>query len=79
MRNLQIGYNIPSQNWFSNMRVYVQGQNLFTITGYSGYDPALPSIDNSGSSGNRSDQAQGIDRGSYPASRIFSIGVNASF
>jgi TonB-linked SusC/RagA family outer membrane protein len=79
LRNVQIGYNIPSQNWFSNMRVYIQGQNLFTITDYSGYDPALPSIDNSGSAGNRSDQAQGIDRGSYPASRIFSIGVNASF
>jgi len=79
LRNLQIGYNIPSQNWFSNMRVYIQGQNLFTITDYSGYDPALPAISTDGSGGNQSDQAQGIDRGSYPSSRIFSVGVNASF
>jgi len=79
LRNLQIGYNFPSSSWFNNMRIYVQGQNLFTITQYSGYDPALPSISTSGSGGNRSDQAQGIDRGTYPASRIFSIGLNASF
>ncbi len=79
LRNLQIGYTIPSQSWFDNFRVYVQGQNLFTITEYSGYDPALPSISTNGSSGERSDQGQGIDRGSYPASRIFSVGINASF
>lgn len=79
LRNLQIGYTFPSSNWFNNMRVYVQGQNLFTITDYSGYDPALPAISTSGSSGNRSDQAQGIDRGTYPNSRIFSLGINASF
>ena len=79
LRNMQIGYNVPSQGWFNNMRVYLQGQNLFTITGYSGYDPALPSISTSGAGGERSDQAAGIDRGTYPASRIWSIGINASF
>ena len=79
LRNLQIGYTVPSQSWFSNMRIYVQGQNLFTFTGYSGYDPALPSISTTSGGSERSDQAQGIDRGTYPASRIFSIGINASF
>ena len=79
LRNLQIGYTVPSQSWFSNMRIYVQGQNLFTITEYSGYDPALPAISTSGGAGEQSDQGQGIDRGTYPASRIFSIGINASF
>ena len=61
------------------MRLYLQGQNLFTITDYSGYDPALPTISTNGASGNQSDQAMGIDRGTYPASRIISIGLNASF
>jgi len=78
-KNLQIGYTIPRAGWFQAMRVYIQGQNLFTITGYSGYDPALPTISSDGSSGNRSDQSAGIDRGTYPASRIISIGVNATF
>ncbi len=78
-KNLQIGYTIPRAGWFQSMRVYIQGQNLFTISGYSGYDPALPTISSDGSAGNQSDQASGIDRGTYPASRIFSIGVNATF
>jgi hypothetical protein len=80
LRNLQIGYSfVPKGNAFSNLRLYLQGQNLFTITSYSGYDPALPSISTNGSQGEQSDQALGIDRGTYPASRIFSIGINASF
>ncbi len=79
LKNLQIGYNLPQMSWANNMRIYIQGQNLFTITGYEGYDPALPSISTTGSGGERSDQAQGLDRGTYPANRIFSIGINASF
>ena len=79
LRNLQLGYSFPANDVFSNMRLYLQGQNLFTITDYSGYDPALPTISTNGASGNQSDQAMGIDRGTYPASRIISIGLNASF
>ncbi len=78
-KNLQIGYTVPKAPWFQSMRVYIQGQNLFTLTNYSGYDPALPAISSSGASGERSDQSMGIDRGTYPASRIISIGVNANF
>jgi hypothetical protein len=66
-------------SWFQNIRIYLQGQNLFTLTGYSGIDPALPAISTSGSSGERSDQAMAIDRGPYPANRIISIGINANF
>ena len=79
LRNLQLGYNIPAQNWFSNMRVYLQGQNLFTITNYDNLDPALPSQDRSNAAGNTSDQNNGIDRGTYPSNRIWTIGVNATF
>lgn len=79
LRNLQIGYNIPAQNWFAKMRVYAQGQNLFTVTNYSGLDPALPSQNTSNAAGNTSDQTNGIDRGTYPSNRIFTIGINATF
>ena len=79
LRNLQIGYNIPTQSWFSNMRIYVQGQNLFTVTSYEGLDPALPSQDRSNAAGNTSDQTNGIDRGTYPSNRIFTLGINATF
>jgi len=79
LRNLQLGYNIPATNLFSNMRVYIQGQNIFTITGYDNLDPSLPSQDTSNAAGNTSDQTNGIDRGAYPSNRIFSIGLNATF
>jgi len=79
LKNLQIGYNLPKMAWFQNVRIYIQGQNLFTLTKYPGLDPALPTISTSGASGNQSDQAMGIDYGPYPANRIFSIGINANF
>jgi TonB-linked SusC/RagA family outer membrane protein len=79
LKNLQIGYNLPKMAWFQNIRIYIQGQNLFTLTKYPGLDPALPTISTTGSSGNQSDQAMGIDYGPYPANRIFSIGINANF
>ena len=79
LKNLQIGYNLPKMGWFQNVRIYIQGQNLFTLTKYTGLDPALPTISTNGSSGNQSDQAMGIDYGPYPANRIFTIGINANF
>jgi hypothetical protein len=79
LRNLQIGFTMPKMAWFQNIRIYIQGQNLFTITGYEGLDPELPGISTSGSAGNQTDQAMGIDYGSYPANRVFSIGINATF
>lgn len=79
MKNLQIGFTVPKMAWFENIRIYIQGQNLFTLTNYSGIDPALPAISTSGSTGEQSDQSMGIDYGAYPANRIFSIGINANF
>jgi hypothetical protein len=81
MRNIQLGYNVPSSlsRWLSATRVYVQAENLFTITGYDGLDPSLPAADITGAGGNISDQYRGIDRGVYPSSRTFSVGITASF
>ena len=83
LRNVQLGYNIPSSmaRWLSAARVYVQAENLFTKTNYEGLDPALPApniLTNNGTTDVR-DQYLGVDRGAYPSNRIFSIGVVTSF
>ena len=84
MRNLQIGYTIPATTrWIgtslSNTRVYLQADNLFTITGYDGLDPTLPAINTTGPAGDIRDQFRGVDVGSYPSNRIFSIGLSTGF
>jgi TonB-linked SusC/RagA family outer membrane protein len=82
LRNIQIGYTLPAGTLpgLRNMRIYISGQNLFTITGYDGLDPSLPAANVSNAQGaDTRDQYFGIDRGSYPTNRIISIGINASF
>ena len=73
MKNLQLGYNFPKSvlgNVFSSVRIYVQGTNLFTITGYTGLDPELASFD---------DDFTGVDEGNLPAMKQFLVGVNVGF
>ncbi|WNJ19687.1 TonB-dependent receptor [Pontibacter sp. G13] len=82
LKNVQLGYTLPRAvlgNTFSNLRVYLQGQNLFTITNYSGIDPAPSNFGVQGGGGLPADQWNGFDFGNYPANRIMMIGVNASF
>jgi hypothetical protein len=80
-KTLQIGYTIPtgaiSKIGVRNFRVYVQAQNLFTITGYSGIDPVLSNV-NIGD-GDANDQYLGTDLGNYPSSRVLSAGVSLDF
>ena len=52
------------------IRVYVAVQNLFTFTKYSGLDPEI---------GSRGTLEIGIDRGFYPAARMFMGGLNVTF
>jgi TonB-linked SusC/RagA family outer membrane protein len=81
LRNLQLGYTVPASlaRWVSAARVYVQAENLFTITGYNGLDPALPVSNTNANGADVRDQYRGVDRGSYPSNRIFSIGLTTSF
>ena len=83
MRNIQVGYTLPSNTrWIgslSSTRVYLQAENLFTITGYKGLDPSLPAENATGPAGDIRDQARGIDVGAYPTNRIFSIGLTTGF
>ena len=70
-KNLQIGYTLPKNKLsFTNLRFYVGVQNLFTITGYSGYDPEVSS---------NVLFSRGIDNSSYPNARTYTFGFNASF
>ncbi len=82
-KNLTLGYTFPSdllsRLGVSNLRIYLQAENLFTITDYSNIDPALPTIDRNENGVNVTDQSAGVDRGTYPANQIFMFGVNASF
>ena len=80
--NLQVGLKIPktltSKLGMSGARVYLQGQNLFTITKYSGVDPAVSNA-NIGNAGNVNDQTTGYDNGNYPANKIMTLGINLEF
>lgn len=68
---LQVGYTLPlsliNKIQFKKVRVYVSGNNLVTITKYSGYDPEIGG------------GSYGIDRGFYPQARSFTAGINLTF
>jgi hypothetical protein len=75
LQTLTLGYDLPPGLLFrgaASARVYVTGQNLFTITGYSGFDPDVNS--------QGGDPRYGlIDIGAYPRSRVWNFGVRATF
>lgn len=81
LRNLQIGYSLPdtiiNNLGMSSLRLYVQGSNLFTITGYDGFDPEINTTDVPGVNDVNSSQLNlGIDDRIYPVARIITFGVN---
>ena len=73
LQNLSLGYTLPSnftQKFkVEKLRVYVSGQNLFTITNYSGYNPEV----NARPSQNLT---PGEDYGTYPLARTYMFGLN---
>lgn len=73
LRSVQLGYTFPKA-WFNgaiqNARVYVNAENLFTITGYSGYSPDV----NTSNANYR-----GFDNFIYPNNRVFMLGLNVTF
>jgi hypothetical protein len=69
IKNIQLGYTFPStaaKKWFSSLRVYAQVRNAFVFTKYSGFDPEI--------SGGILDT--GVDRGSYPQPRTYTLGID---
>lgn len=80
LSNLTIGYSFPKtllkKAYIQSARVYVTGGNLFCITGYSGLDPE---VSTNGAAGNSGYPTPGLDYGSYPRSRTFTVGLNLTF
>lgn len=74
LRNVQIGYTLPSslikKMMLQNVRIYLSGQNLLTISSYSGIDPEV---------GQSASLSRGIDYGIYPQSRVITGGINVTF
>lgn len=81
LKNLIIGYTLPKEllqkATISNLRFYIQAENLITITGYSGLDPEFTNAEVGGGSG--SDLGRGIDMGGWPTTLRMSFGVNFAF
>lgn len=77
LRNVVLGYNLPAEtirratfNKLKSLRVYVSATNLFTFTGYSGFDPEV---------GSTNPMYSGIDTGIYPQPRTVMGGININF
>ena len=68
LKNVQLGYTLPekivNKVGLSRCRVYVSCSNVFTLTGYTGYDPEV---------------GGGVDYGNYPQSRTVQMGLNLNF
>ncbi|MFD2937155.1 SusC/RagA family TonB-linked outer membrane protein [Spirosoma flavum] len=75
LKNVSLSYNLPA-SFIRNkgtIRVFASATNLLTITKYKGPDPESSSV------GSATDTAIGIDYGSYPNSKTYTIGLNLGF
>jgi len=69
IKNIQLGYTfkgMSGKSWFSSFRIYAQARNAFIFTKYTGFDPEI--------SGGILDT--GVDRGSYPQPRTYTVGID---
>jgi hypothetical protein len=66
IKNITLGYTLPKalmkKIQLTSARFYLSGQNIFTLTKYSGFDPEVGT--------------SGIDNNVYPVTRTFTVGVN---
>jgi TonB-linked SusC/RagA family outer membrane protein len=73
IRNITLGYSLSKKTLNSigvdKLRIYITGQNLFTFTKYTGYDPEV--------GGNIS--TRGLDKGNYPFVKSYLVGFNFNF
>lgn len=75
LKNVQLGYTFPDKLLrrmkISGLRIYLSGQNLYTWTKYTGYDPEV--------STRNSALTKGFDYSSYPKTRSYTLGVKVTF
>jgi hypothetical protein len=71
LKVVQLGYSLPSalinKIGAQKVRLYLTGENLLTLTKYSGFDPEIGG------------DVMGVDRGYYPQARSFMLGANLQF
>lgn len=82
LKNVTLGYNIPEAalsriKFIKGARATVGAQNLYTVTGYSGFDPEVGAY--VGRDASNSNQAIGLDYGRYPLTPIYTFGLNVNF
>lgn len=74
LKNIALGYTIPSELTnrigINKFRIYVSAQNALTFTKYTGYDPEV---------GNDGLSSRGLDRGNYPVSAVYRVGLQFDF
>jgi len=72
LKNLTLGYTLPAFKGVNRIRIYVSGNNLATITKYSGFDPEVNSFGGSNTQ-------VGVDNLVYPVARTFLAGIQVTF
>jgi len=82
LRDITLGYTLPKdimrQIGLSNGRIFFRATNIFTITDYTGNDPAV-NTDGNTNAPSGAGLLQGKDWNAYPLSQTFSLGINAKF
>ena len=82
VKAVTLSYMIPpsvlSKANLSNVKIYVTGENLLTLTDYSGFDPEVSAYATSEENRTKN-TALGVDFGTYPQTRNLIVGVNISF
>ena len=74
LKSVTLAYQFKLENWkLNSIKLYVTGQNLYTITDYKGFDPEVGAFNNATGIG------QGIDLGTYPQVKTFIFGLKANF
>lgn len=73
LRTISLSYNIPedilSKASIKSAKVFMRGNNVFTLTKFTGYSPEISG----------SPLVNGVDQGTYPVSSIYSLGLNLTF
>jgi TonB-linked SusC/RagA family outer membrane protein len=77
LRNVTLGYTVPNNILrvvrLSSARIFISGENLATFTKYFGYNPEVNVF------GGTQTPRYGVDQGTYPLARTFSMGLNVGF
>ncbi|BAX79325.1 hypothetical protein ALGA_0938 [Labilibaculum antarcticum] len=74
IRTINLAYDIPTNkvSWLNSAQVYINAQNFFTFTKYSGYDPEVQAYGDG-------DLRLGVDNNVYPSTKTISMGVRVGF